>query len=412
LDALSYFPNDDDDGVLDDSLQYDVFPVSTRSQTRNAQPVDTKDSTAPSTDPAQRTTTSTPREMTIQPKDYSVLRPFFAWLPLDTVRRTFEVTTQHARLSASTLLKQRFKSPFPAFNIRRRHEVVATDFVYSDTPAVGTGDTIAAIFVGRTTKVTDAYGIKTEKHFPATLEDNVRQRGAMDKLVSDRAKSTYSRRALDFLRYYGISQWQSEPYHQNQNFAEDRIDDLKRDTNVLMDRTGTPADLWLLCILFVCFLLNNVAHPSLKWNTPLFNLTGQRNDISMLLCFVWYQPVYYKVYEKSFPSDSTEARGRFVGISEHVGHRMTFKVLTEDTREIIYRSEVRSALDHLDTNLRVDTIFDGEISTEFVKRLNEAAQKTMLQELEQNGEHVEAPTTFSLHHRRSSTKFYGGPFRT
>jgi hypothetical protein len=197
LDAFSHFPHDDDDDETGEPLQYDAFPVATRSQTRDAAMLDSQDISTPMPVLTERTTASAPRKLTIQPNDYSVLHPFFAWLPVETVKRTFAVTTQHARLSASTLLKKHFKSPFPAFNIRRRHEDVATDFVYSDTPAIGTGDTIAAIFVGRTTKVTDAYGIKTETHFPATLEDNVRQRGAMNKLISDRAKSTYSRRALE-----------------------------------------------------------------------------------------------------------------------------------------------------------------------------------------------------------------------
>ena len=359
------FPPDDDNPVTIND--YEAFPVTTRSQSQRATPAATNN--AP--DVLADTKTSpiaalTPRQAKIQPNDYDALRPFFAWFPVDTIKRTFEVTTQHARISGSTLLKKHFKSPFPALNVPRRNEQDATDFVYSDTPAVENGDTIAAIFVGRQTKVTDAYSLKSESQFPGALEDNVRQRGAMDTLTSDRAKSTYSNRTLDFLCYYCIGQWQSEPYHQNQNFAEDRIDDVKRNTNTLMDRTGTPADLWFLCIMFVCFLLNNMAHPSLKWNTPMFALTGQRNDISMLLCFVWYQPVYYKVYERSFPSDSTEGRGRFVGISEHVGHKMTFKILTDDTRQVIYRSEVRSALDPNNTNLRIDTIFDGEVNQEFI----------------------------------------------
>ena len=247
-------------------------------------------------------------------------------------------------------------------------------------PVLGSGATKAAIFFGRTSKVTDVYGLTSENDFPGALEDNARERGAMDSLVSDGAKAFQSRRSVDFLPYYCIKYWQSEPHHQNQNFAENRINDVKRLTNTLMDRTGTPPKLWLLCLTFVCFLLNNTAHPSLKWNTPLFTLTGQRNDISMLLCFVWYQPVYYKSYEDSFPSDSREARGRFVGISENVGHRMTFKILTDDTQQVIYRSEVRSALDHQHTNLRIDTIFDGEVAQEFIKSIAKAANDTFIQE--------------------------------
>ncbi len=266
------------------------------------------------------------------------------------------------------------KAPFPANNTLRRDEDVATDKIYSRTPAIDGGELGAQIFVGRKTLVSDVYPLKSEKDFPGTLEDNVRERGAMNKLISDRATSTYSQRTLDFLRYLIIGLWQSEPYHQQQNPAEHRIQHVKKTTNAVMDRTGTPPNLWLQCLQYVCFLLNNVAFESLKWKTPLFSLTGQRNDISMLLCFIWYQPVYYKVYEGSFP-DTKEARGRFVGISEHVGHSMTFKILTDDTRKIIHRSEIRAANDDKSPNLRLDDIFDGKEAHEFVTRMRDLVTK-------------------------------------
>ena len=58
--------------------------------------------------------------------------------------------------------------------------------------------------------------------------------------------------------------------------------------------------------------------------------------------FRWYEPIYY--YEPGFPSGSRERRGRFLGVTEHVGHHMTFKVLTDNTQKVIYRSTIRSAL--------------------------------------------------------------------
>jgi len=49
-----------------------------------------------------------------------------------------------------------------------------------------------------------------------------------------------------------------------------------------------------------------------------------------------------------------------VGIAEHVGHAMTYKILTVDTQKDIYRSNVRSASSS-DPNLRV-TLLGGETS--------------------------------------------------
>lgn len=46
--------------------------------------------------------------------------------------------------------------------------------------------------------------------------------------------------------------------------------------------------------------------------------------------------------DNKFPSEIVEGQGHFVGISEHVGNTMTFKILTSDTNKIIYRSCFRS----------------------------------------------------------------------
>jgi hypothetical protein len=66
--------------------------------------------------------------------------------------------------------------------------------------------------VGCNTLVADAYGIKTDREFVNTLEDNIRERGAIDKLISDSAKAEMSDRVKDILHALVISDWQSEPY--------------------------------------------------------------------------------------------------------------------------------------------------------------------------------------------------------
>ena len=42
----------------------------------------------------------------------------------------------------------------------------------------------------------------------------------MDKLLSDSVKPEITNKVMDILRAYHISNWHSEPYHQNQNPAE------------------------------------------------------------------------------------------------------------------------------------------------------------------------------------------------
>ena len=102
-----------------------------------------------------------------------------------------------------------------------------------------------------------------------------------------------------------------------------------------MDRTTAPAYLWLCCLLYVCFILNHTYSDAIK-GVPMQCLTGSTVDISPLLHFQFQERVYYKLDDSDFPSDSCKGVAWFVGISETVGHAMTYKLLTLDTKKIIH----------------------------------------------------------------------------
>jgi hypothetical protein len=106
-----------------------------------------------------------------------------------------------------------------------------------------------------------------------------------NSLFSDNSKAQCGKRVLDILCLCGIKDFQSEPHHQHQNFAERKIGDTKRLTDAIMDpSTGTWATFWLLCLLYVVFLLNYLANDALGDLTPIEVLaTGQCPDISALL---------------------------------------------------------------------------------------------------------------------------------
>ena len=159
-----------------------------------------------------------------QEPDWNALRPFFALTSPSSIQDTFNVTTRHGSAPhTQDYIKKHFKSRNPVFNIPRRSEAVATDTIFSDTPAVDDGSTMAQFFCGRDTLVCDAYGIKSTKQFINTLSDNIRKRGAMDTLISDGGKYEISKRVTDLLRSLFIQDYQSEPYHQHQNKAENRF---------------------------------------------------------------------------------------------------------------------------------------------------------------------------------------------
>ena len=284
-----------------------------------------------------------------QGPDWNALHPFFAWTSPSSIQDTFNVTTRHGTAPhTQDYIKKHFKSRNPVFNIPRRSEAVATDTIFSDTPAVDDGSTMAQFFCGRDTLVCDAYGIKSTKQFINTLSDNIRKRGAMDTLISDGGKYEISKRITDLLHSLFIQDYQSEPYHQHQNKAENRFGLAKRYTNTVMNTSGCPACCWLLCLQYICVVLNHLASPTLQGICPVQALEGTTPDISFLLHFSFYEPVYYRIDSSepdlNFPSSSNEKKGYWVGFADNQGDSLTWRILTEDTQKIIICSGVRSAL--------------------------------------------------------------------
>ena len=280
-----------------------------------------------------------------QEPDWNVLRPFFAWTSPSSIKDTFNVTTRHGTAPhTQDYIKKHFKSRNPVFNIPRRSEAVATDTIFSDTPAVDDGSTMAQFFCGRDTLVCDAYGIKSTKQFINTLSDNIRKRGAMDTLISDGG----NKRVTDLLWSLFIQDYQSEPYHQHQNKAENCFGLAKRYTNTVMNTSGCTACCWLLCLQYICVVLNHLASPTLQGICPVQALEGTTPDISFLLHFSFYEPVYYRIDSSepdlNFPSSSNEKKGYWVGFADNQGDSLTWRVLTEDTQKIIICSGVQSAL--------------------------------------------------------------------
>ena len=108
-----------------------------------------------------------------------------------------------------------------------------------------------------------------------------------------------------------------------------------------MNRTGAPADCWLLCMIHASYIPNHLSCEALDGNVPLGMLYGVSPDISILLLYTFYQPVFYATCNQSYPSVGEERAACWVGFGEHVGDALTQKLLDDDTKKILYRSVVR-----------------------------------------------------------------------
>jgi len=156
-------------------------------------------------------------------------RSQFLHVPIEKIRKTFTAMTQNAAsVVHGPKANQTLKSPNPALNIRRRKEPAAMDSIFADVPAVDTpGCAGAQMFVGRTSFLTNCYGFCSVSEFANALLDNIRERGAMDMLISNHTNCEMSAEVKDILRALMIGHWKIEPCCQHQNFAEHRWGHVK-----------------------------------------------------------------------------------------------------------------------------------------------------------------------------------------
>ena len=113
----------------------------------------------------------------------------------------------------------------PAANVYQHCEKDCLDTIFSDTPAIGVaGAATAQLWVGRSSKFTTVHTLSdlAEEDLLITLQDRIRNHGAPEQIVADNA-AVY--RGVKFSKYLcdlWIKLWQSESYHQNQNYTENR----------------------------------------------------------------------------------------------------------------------------------------------------------------------------------------------
>ena len=160
------------------------------------------------------------------------------------------------------------RSPFPALNVRRRNEYVATDTIFSDVTAIDNGATCAQIFVGISTKYCEAIGMKMDGEFFHALMDNIRKIGAMDKIVTDGGEALISTKVENILRHLCIKNWQTKPYDQHQSASEQLYKDIKLNLNRILNSSCAPANCWLLCLSYTIFVMNCMVLQYLQWRTP------------------------------------------------------------------------------------------------------------------------------------------------
>jgi hypothetical protein len=279
-------------------------------------------------------------------KTLEQLRPNFAWASIESIKNTLDASTQFYRATQWTKkIKRHYKSRFPGANIDQINETVCTDTAFMEE--TGRADGIAGhsgsvgfqIFVGNETKHIAVYTVQTDGDYPKVIREYIRAHGAPKKVFSDNAKAQISAKAKEIYRNFGISDGSSEPHYQNQNAAEREIQDVKKDVTMILNITNTPYEWWPLCVEYVAIVKNHTSRPTLGNRTPMEKRTGQTPDVSKLLQYRWWEPVYF------LDEEGVETLGRWAGIAENVSDELTFIVVSDATSQAMFRSDLRTATD-------------------------------------------------------------------
>ena len=197
------------------------------------------------------------------------------------------------------------------------------------------------LFVRMSSNLTIPYGMTRESDGIEALQSFIRDYGAPDGIKRDNSKMQNSESWGAYETKYLIKDITSEPHNQHQNPVERRIQTVNNGVNRLMDRTGCPKFMWILCLEYFCDILNLASSPTLEGRNSIEKSLGHTMDISPYICYEWWEDVYYLDYEDPYFPDSKEKFGKFCGPSKNCGDLLTFKIYVPSSHQIIHCSVFR-----------------------------------------------------------------------
>jgi hypothetical protein len=161
-------------------------------------------------------------------------------------------------------------------------------------------------------------------------------------------------------------QW-TKPHSPWQNPAElNGAKYLKSHAQVLLDRTGSPDNLWFLAQDYLSHVHNFSANIQLNWKIPEQVSKGGTPDISHTLMLCWFEPVLYLDSVSKFRFPKTTERPRCLcGICRKCRRCIDIQDFENDLVTVLHRSVVRSATNASHRNRRVSFKSDVQESLNY-----------------------------------------------
>jgi len=266
----------------------------------------------------------------------------------ETLDRTLQGTTQLAALEHNpelTKVKQHGKRRLHKLSQRKIKETFYTDPIVSALTCESVrGYKYTQVFIGKRSHYIYVYHLKKKsEYYPEALCNFITYVGIPEKIISDNAGEEVQKDVKTYLAKLGIKMGNSEPHHQQQNFAEQAVRDLKSLFYRIMSTSGAPQKYWCYALEYATELMNCKARKSLQWRTPAEYIQGDTPDISQFYQFMFWQKVRFVNPGITFPNNEDNA-GRFLGLARTTGDALTYTILDdrEDRRQ--HTTIVRSAV--------------------------------------------------------------------
>ncbi len=175
---------------------------------------------------------------------------------------------------------------------------------------------------------TKVYPMKTKTETSVSLSAFIHEVGIPDSLHSDNAKELTHGKFKTICKEYMISTSYTELHSPWQNRAESGIRELKRHVNRIMKACSVPLKLWDFCVKWSCEVRAKTASNNLAFEgrTPFEAVMGSTPDISSLIDFDFYQPVWHLDETSSFPEPKRKL-GRWLGEAHGVRQAMCYWIL-------------------------------------------------------------------------------------
>jgi len=260
----------------------------------------------------------------------------------ETAMKTMKCTTQKGVRTTLHPIERRLRTKQAQLRYRQlsgRHGTFYTDTFFASTSTLN-GNAMAQLYINDLS-FCKVYPMKTKSEVANTLSTFIHDVGIPHKLRSDAAKEIMQGKFKQLCSDYSIPCSFTEPYSPWQNRAEGGIRELKRRVHRKMVQKRIPQRLWDFCCKWSCEIHNKTASNlyALEDRTPYEAVMGDTPDISSLIDFDFYDPVWYYEQTAAFP-EPKRLMGRWLGEAQDFGQAMCYWLLSENASPIV-RSTVQ-----------------------------------------------------------------------